>query len=357
MNKALIHIFDSSACLTKRQMKDYVNGIMTNEECHAAEVHLNTCMFCSEAIDGLYEQKEHGAVGAMVALDNEFLKDKFSLTHPEVHLNSLAPAQPSSYAAPRRRGRYKTRPLRHTSAIAATLLLGFGLWWYIGRNKDYGQVASVQQPVATATSDAKAEPALVAEPVAEPAKAAPLALATVPEKQSKAITANTNIPVTKTEGLQLTPAARPDAGKQEPVIAAAKAANASQPPVLADKGAFADGKESDSGTPARKVGLTSSSTEDHPVSIAKADAAGISMLDKGNDYYEQGKYAAALSAYRKEMSGADKKKRQEATLMAARCYLNIGNKARAEELLQQLISEGGRQKRAAKRLLREMKDN
>jgi TolA-binding protein len=365
MNKALIHIFDSSACLNRRQMKDYVSGAMTNEEVHAAEVHLNSCMFCSEAIDGLYEQREQGAVGAMVALDNEFLKEKLSLSHPEVHLNSLAPAQSASYAAPRRRGRYKTKPLKHTSAIAAMLLLGFGLWWYMGRDKGYSHTLP-EQSVASTTNDNIGTP-YGGENTPKPEKSTILALASDPAeagKEIKAVAANTAPAGNKTGSLQpatpvnAVPATEPKEKKAEEkklaIAAAAKLTDGPSPSSTASPKTFdvLTGATGSNNEGARKSDLRTSFTDNRETSKEIAPAA----TEQGDSYYSQGKYSAALSAYKKDMSHPDKMKRLEATVMAARCYLSLGNKADAQQLLQQLVEEGGPQKRAAKKLLKEMNE-
>jgi hypothetical protein len=372
MNKALIHIFDSSACLTRRQMKDYVNSVMTGEECHAAEVHLNSCMFCSEAIDGLYEEKEHGAVGAMVALDNEFLKEKLSLSHPEVHLNSLAPAQSASYAAPRRRGRYKTKPLKHTSAIAAMLLLGFGLWWYMGRDNGYSHTLP-EQEIAAATNNDKRGTPYGDNNTPEQGKGTVLALAADPaevKEQAKAVavnaapTDNKNTSLQQAVPLNTKPVAetkdKKAEEKKQAITAAAKLANG--PSVLPSS--TGNPKTFDvltgsagAGANADKSSLRTSLTNDRDAATETTLAApSANALEQGNNHYRQGKYNAALSLFRKEMSNPDKRKRQEAIIMAARCYLSLGNKADAQQLLQQLVDEGGPQKRAAKKLIKEMSE-
>ncbi|RYD57430.1 MAG: tetratricopeptide repeat protein [Sphingobacteriales bacterium] len=349
MNKSLIHIFDSSACLSRRQMKDYVSGVMTGEECHAAEVHLCSCLFCSDAVDGLYAQKEQGAVGAMAVLDNEFLQEKLSVSHPEIHLNSLAvPVQAAAHAAPKRRGRYRTRPLKHTSAIAAVLLVGFGLWWYIGRDRSYS-AAIAEQQVAAATAERSKDVVYGGENILEKQDAPVLAMASEP------VATNTNAkkePVTS-KAVQAAVVTTPVAEKKEikteekkqAIVAAAKLDNG---PVVRPEQSAAEVAV------VHKPERTAKPVEERVE--AKAETPAATSLEQGNNYYSQGKYSTALSAYRKEMANPDKKKRQEATVMAARCYLSMGNKTEAQKLLQQLTDEGGPQKRTAKRLLKEMSE-
>ncbi|SFV27074.1 anti-sigma factor family protein [Thermoflavifilum thermophilum] len=53
MSETVVHIFDSTHCLSPAQMIDYVRGKLSAEERYRVEAHLNSCSFCSEAVDGL----------------------------------------------------------------------------------------------------------------------------------------------------------------------------------------------------------------------------------------------------------------------------------------------------------------
>ena len=153
-NEQLKHIFDDSVCLTRRQMKDYVNGTMTNEESYAVELHLNSCPFCDEAIEGLFEQKEGNAVEALADLDTEFLKDHFSLHHPHIHLNSLTSLQSAVATAHYPHKRKNTQPFWRNISIAAALLLGVSIFWYMkeGSNTAQHPMLAQTQPPATETT-------------------------------------------------------------------------------------------------------------------------------------------------------------------------------------------------------------
>src|SRR5690606_5602807 len=128
MSEQLKHIFDNSACLSKRQLKDYVNTTMSREEQYAVEHHITTCFFCSEALEGMNRKDE--ALVAVDELNTNFLKDHFSLINPQIHLNSIAP---TVQAQPIQRQRKKTtmQPLLRPSALAAAALLGFAVLWYL----------------------------------------------------------------------------------------------------------------------------------------------------------------------------------------------------------------------------------
>ena len=77
-------------------------------------------------------------------------------------------------------------------------------------------------------------------------------------------------------------------------------------------------------------------------------------MERGNDLYEKKHWTAALAQYKAAMNTGSKSHRHQATILAARCYINLGYKAKAAELLQGIVEEGGSKKHAAKKMLREM---
>lgn len=106
--------FDSSACLARRQMSEYVNGQTEVEENHAIEHHLAHCPLCSMAVHGM---KAYGpdAVAALADLNNRFLHDHFSISYPQVHVSSLV-ADGTSYR--------RVKAGRASSSIWVHILLG-----------------------------------------------------------------------------------------------------------------------------------------------------------------------------------------------------------------------------------------
>jgi hypothetical protein len=134
MNEQLKHIFDDTACLNRRQMKDYVANVMAAEERHAAEAHLNCCPFCSEALDGMQAHKQE-VVGMFAELNPQFIRQHFELTNPQVHLNSMSPAyhvMPEKRTAHHIQNTHKWRTILLVSAI----LLAFTAMWYVEFIKD-----------------------------------------------------------------------------------------------------------------------------------------------------------------------------------------------------------------------------
>ena len=134
MNTQLNHIFDVSACLTRRQVKDYVSGSMIKEECHALEHHITSCPFCSEAIEGY--QAHTAAAEAAQHINASFLTAHFQSISPQIHLNGVG----SSVSRHRRSG---VQPLWYTTAIL--LLLGLGIMWFMESHKTKSsQVKAIQ---------------------------------------------------------------------------------------------------------------------------------------------------------------------------------------------------------------------
>jgi FimV-like protein len=395
----LLHIFDDSSCLNRRQMKDYVNGIMTNEESHAVEVHLNSCPFCNEAIEGLFEQKEGYAVENLVALDGDFLKDHLSLHNPQIHLNSLTAAQAMPQQQPyrrRRKAKSKTQPFWRNVSIAAILLLTFGSLWYYRaghvqntnpviaqRTEDEPKVTPPEEPKDQQTLAALA-PATQPEPVTEP-------VGTLPQQSVNNSLAAPRTSASEDVGAIKTTPAMPTAK-----VAAAEHKQAEQKrgssreleevvvtqykvPLIDKNEALSNSMTSDEiekmptrtteGVAATAPGVYQGN-KNLNIGGARADGtqyivdgvqvrskeAKVNNIDKAAELYEQKKYSAALKLYDKEMSGSNRSDRQKAAVMAARCYINIGNKQKAISLLQSIVDEGGPQKKAAKKLLKDLEE-
>lgn len=371
-NEGLKYIFSESACLTPKQMRHYVLGEMANEESYAVELHLNSCPFCSEAVEGLFEQVEGGAAAMVTELNTDFLKDHFSLHNPQVHLNSMAPAQPVAQALPaRRRRKLRAQPLWRPSGIAAALLLGFGLLWYLERNPHKPEQNTLAQAIEQKDSrNMNAGEAGTAE------------MTTTGQDQKLLASAEpAEVSLQKTDGL-VKNGENPQP-PQQPVIMAdnndkqSQAGSEKQPEgkktqaeeredAIADKVPVADQSSEQS----RKVSvesiekLPSRTTNEVTVAAApvynKSMAAGRSMNDapkslekelSADELYSGGKYSAALKQYKQQMGEGRRGKRQYAAIQAARCYLALGNKKEAIRILQSLVDEGGPQKRAAKHLL------
>jgi hypothetical protein len=113
MKEELKHIFDHSACMTRRQMVDYLDGQMALEECHAVEHHINGCPLCSTAMDAVLNNRD--SLHTIETLNTVFLKEHFHLITPEIHLNSLTAAS----SANKKTTKQKIHPLWYLGAAIA----------------------------------------------------------------------------------------------------------------------------------------------------------------------------------------------------------------------------------------------
>ena len=122
MSHLLDTVFERSVCLTKRQVRDYIAGVMAEEECYVAELHLSSCMFCSGAVDGLLPA-EAESLKALHELNPDFIGEHVRRTMPQIHLNSMAPAAPA--------GKPHHHPVPHSwwrmMPVAGALALAFFL--------------------------------------------------------------------------------------------------------------------------------------------------------------------------------------------------------------------------------------
>ncbi|MDR3681000.1 MAG: hypothetical protein P4L41_13630 [Flavipsychrobacter sp.] len=134
MKQKIAHILDSSVCITKRQLKEYISGAMTVEECHAVEHHVNGCAFCSDAIDGAFAHTPEETLAAASDFNGSFLKAHFSLNNPDIHLNSMGP----STGKKSRKGVGHLRPLWLKASIVAALAIGTAIFLFLQTGKGAG---------------------------------------------------------------------------------------------------------------------------------------------------------------------------------------------------------------------------
>jgi len=375
MSHQLKHIFDSSACLTKRQLKDYASGVMSQEEQYAVEHHVTTCFFCSEALDGMMQQKGEALV-TVDELNTNFLKDHFSLTNPQIHLNSLAPsvqAQPIQRVAKKRTG----IPLLKPSSIAAALILGFGVLWYLEHDKNdirpTGRIAQVSPASSGATASPDASKSAMAAPDETGTATRPVA-ANAAQNESANMPGNQPDQPQRPQALVAT---NPETGKNQADASKELKTEAATPsgkdtesnPLAKTEAAEETVKPATKSTAAMTFaapvndnaasGARSNANtyviENSKIPASKKVSSEASTVETADDLYASGNYRAALNVYRKQMNAAGAKDEQHAALQAAHCYINLGQKESAIKLLQSLAENGsGSAKRQAKRLLKEM---
>jgi hypothetical protein len=134
MKQKIAHILDSSVCITKRQLKEYVAGTMTIEECHAVEHHVNGCAFCSDAIDGAFMHTPEEMLAVASNFNGNFLKAHFSLNNPDIHLNSMGP----STGKKSRKVTGHLKPFWLKTSLAAALVIGMVIFLFLQTGKGAG---------------------------------------------------------------------------------------------------------------------------------------------------------------------------------------------------------------------------
>ncbi|HRO43856.1 MAG TPA: tetratricopeptide repeat protein [Flavipsychrobacter sp.] len=339
MSQHLKHIFDASACLSKRQLKDYAHGGMSREEQYAIEHHVNTCFFCSEAIEGL--AKKENVLVAIDDLNTNFLKDHLSLINPQIHLNSIAPtvqAQPIQ-----RSSKDKVQPFLKPATIAAALILGVAVLWYLdfGKNEAANHHTLAQQTTTTQAVNV----------VATPQENTMNANETLSQPNDKTVAQNTT--QTSTNNNNDFP--------QKPSALLATNTQTEKPKPAADthtKAELAENKKA----PKTVAAPATTSAERNSLLAASDMAAKDERKETDNEHatspdelFEKGNYAAALSVYKKEMNTGGNRAEQDAALQAARCHINLGQKEKAIKLLEAIAENGsGASKRQAKRLLKDL---
>lgn len=369
-NEQLKHIFDSSACLTQKQMRNYVAGSMTNEEVHAAEVHLNSCPMCSDAADSLFEQQEAG-LSAMQALNADFLKDHFGNSNPQIHLNTFTTAHHTKHIDLQKK-KAKVHHLWRTASIAAGLLLLAGILWYYRVANLITENKPIAQEVTLPSSQEKASvPAPIAmnEPVVTQADKQPAATDHAGFSEINTTGVQRNAKVTQDAGAgTLTTAAdvQPFKTVEEGVIArnaeeqqpekasvakaltnARAAERVEDMPVAAVPRSFGNSYNTDAATGAAV-------TED----AVKTEAVHTDKLDQAGKLYETKRYNDALNIYLRELNNTkDNDRKDAARIGAAQCYLAIGDTTKAKVYLMAAFAGKGRYKREAKRMLKNIADN
>lgn len=318
-SEQLMHIFDNSSCLTRKQLQAYAADEMISEEAHAAEVHLNTCPFCRMGIEGL-QLGDGYAIESISELNSRFLKDHLSINNPQIHLNSIAaavPHQPSPHIARHKKGKKTVLLTPWTVSVAFLLVIGA---WYM----EFGR--SKTQPVTS-----------------------------MPARQN-AIPVSNNESV-KTENNQKVKSV----GDYSAVANNTKPARAirKQKQTIVTTAAYIQERPSSTNentASSNNQSLTISNTSEKPlIEEKKKVSPAVPSARKGVDEVPAKQNTAAIGTSKQTIKNEDKATRHDAALSTAESYVNSGKNEKAIPLLKQIIDEGGPRKHAAKRLMRQIK--
>lgn len=344
MSEELQHIFDRSACISKRQMREYISGMMNREEIRAVEHHLSYCEFCSEAIEGLTNE-QNASHHALDELNDQFIRDYYA--RQEANQAKALAVNTSS--------KNKKAIWLSITGIAAALLICFvGIRYF-------NQLKSTNNLII---ADTKLEQTPIQEnQPASTQKQDELVYNSTPVQDSLAHGDKEIKSVMDTSVSTIAMQAPISNSKKSIALADAslnqKTERAKKAPAIEPKNARLIAKEQQTQNNADAVPLSGASVS--PQTSGNAEEADITTEEnvtpnkEADKLFENGKYNAALSLYKKQMNNGEAKERQQASLMAAKCYLGLNDKATAKNILQQLADTGsGRVRRQARRLLRDI---
>lgn len=412
------HIFGHSACLTKRQMKDYVNGVMTSEEAHAVELHLSGCPMCNDAVEGMMAMKDEGAVNMMTELNADFLK---------IHLDGGADEQVQHSAIPpvaltdtdeKKKGRVV--PLWRNLSVAAALLLFIGIGWMLKQRMEEDSkqlptgIAKNENPLRNEASTAIAEQPT--QPTAETLNAAVetkgfvhktevtqnssmsagadniamLSAAKSKElpkdnEHNKAKTVALDAPMLdaynpgRTQTLTSEQIEKmPTRNVEDMISAAPKSVPYRESPATSNKlntslpqrsgPQLSNNYTANNDSGGVKIAGSRTDGEKYTIDgVRVVGSRGVNFSKPGTDkinsgalsdsaasLYKSGRHKEALDVYKQAMNTGKKADQHIAIVGAAKCYIALGDKAEAKKLLEQVIEEGGAMKHEAKKLIKDL---
>lgn len=394
----LKHIFEHTACLTPRQMKGYISGKMVHEEAHAVEVHLLSCPFCREAIEGLEEQKGNGSLTAIEKPDTAFIAKHFGVSSKELNLGN------TTGAVPPKAGRFTTyvdkeqktgggnvRKLLKPIGIAASLVAVAAIMWFMRDTifpaQDKKQLAQQQpaapaepeereivyQPVDTTIADEAiaTDTSVTREEIKEPAEEALAIAAMDAEKDEKPNVEEKAKQYKKEKEKELLAAAKKEADRkkaEQKKVAEKLAVNESKketekipdvssaalPPrprmgnSYSDESAGANTYEQKEEPKKEEVAVVAPPKKKIELGTAR------SGILKGDEFFNEGKYKKALRQYQKVMYDPQSNQKDAATLMAAKCHVAEEEMMQARTLLNSLIKENSTKKDEAAGLLKQL---
>lgn len=346
MNKEqLKHMFDSSACLSTRQLKSYASGKMVHEEAHTVEVHLLSCPFCTDALEGLTNHKDSEAFEDIEQMNADFLHKHFKNIPQEKASVTKAIKKPKVKSTIS----FNPQLIKNLS-IAAGIILLVGIFWFM-RDSIFP------------TSN---EPEHIAQNTGPVTEKSDLRPAFEEEQQSEAIDTPTDNALVSTQEVatvlsadnttkEINEAAPKPAGSQ-PATAANANKNADVgPPTLKEVAPTVAKDVEEEMKKDRSIASTTSADQQNSyyekrlgnsfdagaeskpeLQVESSAATGIERAD---ELYNKGRYRRALKQYQGEMFNPKSPAKDQATYMAAQCHLHLGETTQAKTLLNSLVKE------------------
>lgn len=363
-DERILQILENSACLSKGQLLGYVKHTLYPEELRAVELHLSSCAFCNDALDGMALQTDPDKLLASlvppplpVISSKEKAREKKE--QAATREEKAAPAQArvpvakpdtthaetdnSQRLIPRRNNFLK--PV----GIAAALVLGFGAFWYFELRPDRDQ-QKLAEAISERNDSVRDNPAVAADQqmiAAENNAATEVRLKDAAKKQKDSLLI----------------AKREDA-KRHAVNDSMNKFMAAAPAVAAsDADAKGTRKE------AETTGVADEQTVKNAIAAAPAMArkeedqaaegkekkkTASSDYELGMQQYKQKNYASALLYFKTAESDKADPRHWDAVYYSALCNRNLNKDRKARKLLERIIEAGAPQKKSAQKQLDDM---
>lgn len=389
----LKHIFEQSACLTPKQIKGYATGKMVHEEAHAVEVHLLSCPFCSDALEGVTEHKDR-AVANLEKIDASFIAKHFGVAKEEIKISSKTTHKTKQTAFKSLDNTTSTEKKSNLDKLwkpiaAAAGLVGVAVIMWMMKDSIFPKDAPKQLAQEATTQPEKInEPEIVYKPATEDTTmiAAESVMDIDEQPENPATELTQEVIAKKAEQEKLLKAetdkrlkdknvVEADAKLAKEKLAKQKAEQKKKEELLAanrdvtkDKVAAGKAEERsrmgnsfDAGaanayTSKPKDDVKTEKTETPPSPAKKKIELGTarSGILKGDEAFNEGKYKKALKQYQKVMFDPESNQKDAATLMAAKCHIAMEEMMQARTLLNSLIKDNSTKKGEAAGLLNEV---
>ncbi len=364
----LLKILENSACLSKSQVLGYIQHTLYPEELRAVELHLSSCMLCSDAIDGLQAEADvHNLLSGLPVpvLPAAPVREKNTET-PSSSLKAeknttketRVPAKEDNTFIKDTRQKKKSHWPRNV-AVAAVLLLGFSILWYIEFRPKENESPAIAQVLPETDSSLKDMAPVRENKAVQKAKAT----TTTDTAYRKIAQVNPGSQNNKDSGRKAKAAEPAPAGQlaQNKTDSGAatekKAAAERQPVAMMATVPKQEIKEEEKNTEKKKDSNVSDSEADSESAVKDAKNPKENNLDdfnSGMKLYQQKQYASALLYFQAVESDKSNSRYWDAVYYSALCNKYLNKTRRAKKLFERIVSENAPNKKAAQKELDNM---
>ncbi len=364
-DERLLQVLDQSACLSKGQLLGYRKQTLYPEELRAVEMHLNSCPFCSDALEGFNQEQDMEQLLSGLfppPLPAQPIREQIKEPAPAVQKAEPAPAahkepvrtEPISRPAlaANVRPMKKAGHWRRNLGIAAALIIGFGILWYVEFRKQPPETLALNTIDTTPPLPPPAAPEL--KPIASrgtrhQGDTAAHIVARKKDTLHSLHDADVKLIAQKTKDSAKIAATQDKVADQQQVTMAAKARASEREE---EKGA--DKQKEDDSVPA----LAARSAEPEKTNARNSEKEeSASDFEMGLKMYKQKQYASALMYFRTVESDKSNAKYWDAVYYSALCHKNLNKNRRARKLFERIVEENAPHKKAAQKELDNMKND